>query len=144
MPTNGGKKLRFIYQNVIKWVVFVSSSVRRCKIIKKLRILQKIREKNDKFAHSGLFLYLCSAFPWWGCVILLLDKNMSPENKKLLKVIITVLIAALSALAAALGLQSCNVTRTITNESQYFQRGDTSVMIQTKTVETYDATKKGR
>ena len=37
---------------------------------------------------------------------------------------------------------SCNVTRTITNESQYYQRGDTSVVIQTKTVETYDATKR--
>ena len=37
---------------------------------------------------------------------------------------------------------SCNVTRTITNESQYFQRGDTSVVIQTKTIETYDASKK--
>lgn len=68
---------------------------------------------------------------------------MSPENKKLLKVIVSVLIAALLALAAALGLQSCNVTRVITNESSYFQRGDTSVMIQTKTIETYDASKKG-
>lgn len=68
---------------------------------------------------------------------------MSPENKKLLKVIVSVLIAGLSALAAALGLQSCNVTRVITNESSYFQRGDTSVMIQTKTIETYDASKKG-
>ena len=68
---------------------------------------------------------------------------MSPENKKLLKIIIGVLIAALSALAAAFGLQSCNVTRVITNESSYFQRGDTSVMIQTKTIETYDASKKG-
>ena len=37
---------------------------------------------------------------------------------------------------------SCNVTRTITNESQYYQRGDTSVIIQTKTIETYDASKK--
>ena len=44
-------------------------------------------------------------------------------------------------IAAAL-LQACNVTRTITNESQYFQRGDTSVMIQTKTIETYDASRK--
>ena len=41
-----------------------------------------------------------------------------------------------------LGLQSCNVTRTITNESQYYQRGDTSVIIQTKTIETYDASRK--
>ena len=39
-------------------------------------------------------------------------------------------------------LASCNVTRTVTNESQYYQRGDTSIVIQTKTVETYDASKK--
>ena len=36
-------------------------------------------------------------------------------------------------------MASCNVTRTITNE--YYQRGDTSVVIQTKTIETYDAKK---
>lgn len=69
---------------------------------------------------------------------------MSDYTKFILKIVISVLIAALSALAAGLGLTSCNVTRTITNESQYYQRGDTSVMIQTKTIETYDATKKGR
>ena len=39
-------------------------------------------------------------------------------------------------------LSSCNVTRVITNESQYVQRGDTSVVIQTKTIETYEASKK--
>lgn len=67
---------------------------------------------------------------------------MSTKAKKIIKVIVTVLIAALSALAASLGLTSCNVTRVITNQSEYYQRGDTSVMIQTKTIETYDATKK--
>ena len=36
----------------------------------------------------------------------------------------------------------CNVTRTVTTQSQYWQRGDTSVVIQTKTVESYDASKK--
>ena len=64
------------------------------------------------------------------------------DKKKLLKAIIMALIAALTALATGLGLTSCNVTRVITNESQYLQRGDTSVIIQTKTVETYDAKKK--
>ena len=49
--------------------------------------------------------------------------------------------AALTALGAAIGLNSCNVVRTITNKSEYYQRGDTSVMIQTKTTESYDATK---
>ena len=37
---------------------------------------------------------------------------------------------------------SCNVTRTITTQSQYYQRGDTTCTIVTKTIETYDATKK--
>jgi len=63
-------------------------------------------------------------------------------KKKVIKIIISVAIAALTALGAALGLSSCNVVRTITNKSEYYQRGDTSVMIQTKTTESYDATKK--
>lgn len=67
---------------------------------------------------------------------------MKESTKTILKVVIAVIIAALTALAASLGLTSCNVTRTITNESQYFQRGDTSVVIQTKTIETYDAYKR--
>lgn len=45
--------------------------------------------------------------------------------------------------AALLLLPSCNVTRVITNESQYLQRGDTSIVIHTRTTETYDASKKG-
>ena len=67
---------------------------------------------------------------------------MSENTKKILKVVISVLIAALTALGAGLGLTSCNVTRTITNRSEFYQRGDTSVTIQTKTIETYDATKR--
>ncbi len=63
-------------------------------------------------------------------------------RKEILKIIISVLIAALTALAAGLGLSSCNVTRTITTRSEAWQKGDTSVVIQTRTVETYDASKK--
>ena len=63
-------------------------------------------------------------------------------KQQIIKIIISVLIAALTALGAALGLQSCNVVRTITNKSEFYQRGDTSVMIQTKTTESYDASKK--
>lgn len=36
---------------------------------------------------------------------------------------------------------SCSVVRTITNESSSVQRGDTSVVIQTKTIESYTAKK---
>ena len=43
---------------------------------------------------------------------------------------------------AGLGLSSCNVTRTVTTRSEAWQRGDTSVVIQTKTVESYNAEKR--
>lgn len=68
---------------------------------------------------------------------------MDDKTKKIVKVAISVIIAALTALAAGLGLSSCNVTRTVTTQSQYFQKGDTTCTIVTKTIETYDATKKG-
>ena len=71
-----------------------------------------------------------------------LKTNTTMNRKQILKIIVSVLIAALTALGAAIGLNSCNVVRTITNKSEYYQRGDTSVMIQTKTTESYDATKK--
>ena len=53
------------------------------------------------------------------------------------------LAAGLTALAVvALCATSCNVTRTITTKSEYWQKADTSVIIQTKTIEQYDASKK--
>ena len=66
-----------------------------------------------------------------------LDTRQLPDNSYRIY-----LIAALTALGAAMGLNSCNVVRTITNKSEFYQRGDTSVMIQTKTTESYDASKK--
>ncbi len=63
-------------------------------------------------------------------------------KKEILKIVISVLIAALTALAAGLGLSSCNVTRTVTTRSEAWQHGDTSVVIQTKTVESYNAEKR--
>lgn len=67
---------------------------------------------------------------------------MSDKAKMIVKIVISVLIAALTALGASLGLTSCNVTRTITTQSQYYQKGDTTCTIVTKTIETYDASKK--
>ena len=64
------------------------------------------------------------------------------SKQQIIKIIISVLIAALTALGAAFGLSSCNVTRTITTKSEYWQRGDSSAVIQTKTIETYDASQK--
>ena len=46
----------------------------------------------------------------------------------------------LTLLAAAL-LTGCNVTRTVTTSSSYLQRGDTTVLIQSKTIESYDASR---
>ena len=65
------------------------------------------------------------------------------NKQQIIKIVISVLIAALTALGAALGLSACNVTRTVTTKSEYWQKADTSVVIQTKTIETYDASKKG-
>ena len=64
------------------------------------------------------------------------------NKRQIIKTIITVLIAALTALGTAFGLSSCNAVRTVTTRSEFYQHGDTSVMIQTKTTESYDATKK--
>ena len=41
-----------------------------------------------------------------------------------------------------LTVAACNVTRTVTTHSQYYQKGDTTCTIVTKTIETYDASKK--
>lgn len=67
---------------------------------------------------------------------------MSDKLKFWLKVILTTLAAAIAAFLAAAGLQSCNVTRKVSTESAFYQRGDTTVQIVTKTTESYDASKK--
>lgn len=64
------------------------------------------------------------------------------SKDQIYKIIATAVTALLTCLAIAFGLSSCNVTRVVTTESQYYQRGDTTCTIVTKTVESYDATKK--
>ncbi len=64
------------------------------------------------------------------------------SKQQIYKIVATAVTALLTCLAIALGLQSCNVTRTITTKSEYWQKADTSVVIQTKTIETYDASRK--
>lgn len=63
------------------------------------------------------------------------------NNEGVKKAFIGLLTAIVVAIAAAMGLTSCNVTRTITTESSSLQKGDTSVIIQTKTIESYNAKK---
>ena len=50
-------------------------------------------------------------------------------------------VAIATAIAMAMGLTSCNVTRTITTESRSLTRGDTAIIIQSKTIESYNALK---
>ena len=50
--------------------------------------------------------------------------------------------AALIACGGMVALTGCNVTRTVTTTSSSIQRGDTTVIIQSKTIESYDASKR--
>ena len=52
-----------------------------------------------------------------------------------------VFMAGVAAIAAAC-MVSCNVTRVVETKSEYFTKGDTTCTIVTKTIESYDATKK--
>ena len=63
-------------------------------------------------------------------------------KEQIYKIVATAVTAVLTCLAIAFGLSSCNVTRTVTTKSEYWQKGDTSMVIQTRTVESYDASKK--
>lgn len=54
------------------------------------------------------------------------------------------LLSISACMVCMLGLmQSCNVTRRTTVESSYYSKGDTTVQITSKTIESYDASKKG-
>ena len=63
------------------------------------------------------------------------------QKQRLVKAIKYLALAVATAIDMALGLTSCNVTRTITTESKSLTRGDTAVIIQTKTIESYNAKK---
>ena len=52
------------------------------------------------------------------------------------------ILIGLVVLGAMMAMTSCNVTRVVTTQSSYYQRGDTTCTIVTKTVESYDASKK--
>ena len=63
------------------------------------------------------------------------------QKQRLIKAIKYLAVAIATAVAMALGLTSCNVTRTITTESRSLTRGDTAIIIQSKTIESYNAQK---
>lgn len=64
-----------------------------------------------------------------------------PSKTNVLKALRYITESIIVAIAIAFGLTSCNVTRTITTQSSTVQRGDTSILIQTKTIESYNALK---
>ena len=68
-------------------------------------------------------------------------KLTETQKKRLTKAIKYLALSIATAIAMALGLTSCNVTRTITTESKSLTRGDTAVIIQSKTIESYNAMK---
>ena len=61
--------------------------------------------------------------------------------KKYIKQILLTLLTAL-AIGISVMLTSCNVTHTVTTTSSSVKRGDTTVIIQSKTIESYDASKR--
>lgn len=69
-------------------------------------------------------------------------QNLSENQQRKIKDAIKTIITAIAVIVATtFGLSSCQVTRTITTESSSIQKGDTSVIIQTKTIESYNAFK---
>lgn len=66
----------------------------------------------------------------------------SEKTKKIAKAIYIFLTALATGLAVLFGLQSCQVARTVTTSAESYQRGDTAMVIQTKTIETYTGSKK--
>ena len=68
-------------------------------------------------------------------------KLSETQKQRLVKAIKYLALAIATSIAMALGLTSCNVTRTITTESKSLTRGDTAVIIQSKTIESYNAKK---
>lgn len=58
------------------------------------------------------------------------------------KAIVYIIGAVATALAMAWGLTSCQVSRIVTTSAESYSKGDTAVIIQTKTTETYTGQKK--
>jgi predicted lysophospholipase L1 biosynthesis ABC-type transport system permease subunit len=70
-----------------------------------------------------------------------MNKLTETQKQRIFNAIKYLALAIATAIAMALGLTSCNVTRTITTESRSLTRGDTAIIIQTKTIESYNAEK---
>ena len=51
---------------------------------------------------------------------------------------VTAIIVLLLIIVLAGILSGCNVTRTVTTKAEYYQKGDTTIQIVTRTTESYD------
>ena len=71
----------------------------------------------------------------------IMNKLTETQKQRLIKAIKYLAVSIVTAIAMALGLTSCNVTRTITTESRSVTKGDTAIIIQSKTIESYNAKK---
>ena len=60
-------------------------------------------------------------------------KNLTNKQRE-----IAAILAILTLIALACVMSACNVTRTVTTTAQHVQRGDTTVTIMTRTIESYD------
>lgn len=69
------------------------------------------------------------------------SNKMKVDSNRLKKAILYMLGAISTALGILWGMTSCTVTRQVTTSAEYFNRGDTVVNIQSKTIETYTGTK---
>ena len=61
---------------------------------------------------------------------------MNGNTKKQIEVSAIILVLLIFVIACL--FSSCNVTRTVTTTAQTIQRGDTTTVIMTKTIEQYD------
>ena len=59
--------------------------------------------------------------------------NLTKRQFEITAIIVLLLIIILAGI-----LSGCNVTRTVTTTAQTIQRGDTTTVIMTKTIESYD------
>ena len=66
---------------------------------------------------------------------------MQVDKKNIAKAIAYTITAVATAIGIAFGFSSCTVSRQITTSAEYYNRGDTVVNIQSKTIETYTGTK---
>lgn len=58
------------------------------------------------------------------------------------KNIIFAIVVCITMITLIVFVTSCNVTRTVTTSSQVVQKGDTTTTITSKTIESYDASKR--